>query len=43
MIKAAIANFAESIPVFIGSPPDTPAAANAAKATGGVISAIMLK
>ena len=43
MIKAAMANFAELTPVLIGSPPDTPAAANAASATGGVISAMIPK
>ena len=43
IINAAMANLDDSIPVFIGSPPETPAAAKAANATGGVMSAIIPK
>ena len=43
MINAAIASFEATTPVLIGSPPEIPDAANAASATGGVISAIIPK
>lgn len=43
MIKAATASFEALIPVRIGSPPEIPVAAKAAKATGGVISATIPK
>ena len=43
IIKAAIANLDALNPVRIGSPPEIPVAAKAAKATGGVISATIPK
>ena len=43
MIKPARASLIDTMPVFIGLPPDIPAAANEASATGGVILANIAK
>src|SRR5699024_12765865 len=43
MINAAIASLDALAPVRMGSPPEIPVAANAANATGGVISATIPK
>src|SRR5699024_2267970 len=43
MMNAAMANLTAFPPVRIGSPPDIPVAAKAARATGGVISATIPK